>query len=144
MKIGGPKVGGAGRAGAMPAAAQPRPGQGFALQAGASTREAPPTAPSGALGGLGSLDALIALQQVEGPTERRRRAMNRAGRILDVLDEVKLSMLEGADASATMAKLGKAVREERSNTEDPGLEGVLDEIEVRAAVELAKREARAS
>lgn len=144
MKIGGPKVGGAGRAGASPAAAPPRPGQAFTLQAGASAREAPPASPSGALAGVGSLAALIALQQVEGPTERRRRAVNRADRILDVLDEVKLSMLEGADASATLAKLGKAVREERSDTEDPRLEGVLDEIEVRAAVEMAKREARSS
>jgi hypothetical protein len=37
-----------------------------------------------------------------------------------------------------------AVRQERSATDDPRLEGVLDEIETRAAVELAKREARAA
>jgi hypothetical protein len=32
------------------------------------------------------------------------------------------------------------VRDSRSGTEDPALEGVLDEIETRAAVELAKSE----
>jgi hypothetical protein len=32
------------------------------------------------------------------------------------------------------------VREQRSLTDDPRLEGVLDEIETRAAVELAKLE----
>jgi hypothetical protein len=40
--------------------------------------------------------------------------------------------------------LREAVRQERAGTEDAGLEGVLDEIEVRAAVELAKRETRAT
>ena len=34
----------------------------------------------------------------------------------------------------------KAVREERAATEDPKLEGLLDEIETRAEVELAKLE----
>ena len=33
-----------------------------------------------------------------------------------------------------------AVREERATTDDPKLEGLLDEIETRAAVEIAKLE----
>jgi hypothetical protein len=32
------------------------------------------------------------------------------------------------------------VRDERANTDDPALEAVLDEIELRAAVEVAKLE----
>ena len=144
MKITGSKVGGAGRVGGVSPAAGARPAGGFALQAGATLRDTPASTRAGGVGGVNSLDALIALQQVEGPLERRRRAVNRAGRILDVLDEVKLSMLAGDDETATLDKLGKAVREERSVTEDPNLEGVLDEIETRAAVEMAKREMRAS
>ena len=141
MKITGPKLGGAGRVGTPSPAGQPRAGAGFTVQVSGPAREAPATTRAASVGGLGSLDALIALQQVEGPTERRRRAVNRAGRMLDVLDELKLSMLDdGAGADGVLAKLNQAVREQRADTEDPRLEGVLDEIETRAAVEMAKRE----
>jgi hypothetical protein len=37
-------------------------------------------------------------------------------------------------------RLRRAVRAERDLTEDPQLEGLLDEIELRAAVEVAKLE----
>lgn len=86
------------------------------------------------------VDALLALQDVGGPLERRRRAVSRAGRILDVLDEVKVALLGGELSLADLDRLSRAVREERAATDDPKLEAVLDEIELRAAVELAKLE----
>jgi hypothetical protein len=64
--------------------------------------------------------------------------VRRAGRILDVLDQVKLALLDGRLSLAQLNQLRRAVRDERDFTGDPGLEGVLDEIELRAAVELAK------
>lgn len=94
----------------------------------------------GAAAGIGSLDALLALQDVGGPLERRKRAVGRAGRILDVLDEVKLALIDGDLSPASLDRLVRAVREERQGTEDPALEGILNEIETRAAVELAKLE----
>jgi hypothetical protein len=94
----------------------------------------------GAATGVTSLDALLALQEVGGPLERRRRAVARAGKILDSLDGVRLALLGGGGADRALAELTAAVRDSRSGTEDPTLEGVLDEIETRAAVELAKSE----
>jgi hypothetical protein len=87
---------------------------------------------------VGSIDALLALQSVGTPLERRRRAVGRAGRILDLLDQMKVSLLEGALTPDSLGHLVGAVREQRDRTDDPRLEGVLDEIETRAAVELAK------
>ena len=89
---------------------------------------------------LGSLDALIALQEVDGPLGRRRRAIGRAGRLLDALEDLKLSLLEGGLDEPGLRRLAATVREEREATSDPGLEAVLDQIEARAAVELAKLE----
>ena len=86
------------------------------------------------------VDALLALQDVGGPLERKRRAVSRAGRILDVLDEVKVALLEGALSSHQLERLRRAIRDERALTDDPKLEAVLEEIEVRAAVEMAKLE----
>ena len=143
MKISGPKLGGPNRVGPSgPAGGQGRGGQGFAVQGPAAAREAGPAARTSGPSGIASVDALLALQQLEGPLERRRRATGRASRILDVLDEVKLALLEGDPGIDSLARLRDAVREERAATDDKGLEGVLNEIETRAAVELAKREAR--
>lgn len=89
---------------------------------------------------VGGLGALLALQETGGPLERRRRAVSRAGRILDVLDEVKLALVTGELSLSQLERLTRAVREERAATEDAALEDVLNEIETRAAVELAKLE----
>jgi hypothetical protein len=86
------------------------------------------------------VEALIALQDVGGPLERRRRAVSRAGRLLDVLDEIKVGLLDGALGGGDLERLGRALREQRAATDDPQLEAVLDEIELRAAVEAAKLE----
>jgi hypothetical protein len=100
---------------------------------------------SGAVGVsvVSSLDALIALQEVGGPLERRRRATRRASYILDALDELKLELLGGGLTATNIEALARAVRDQRALTDDPRLEGVLDEIETRAAVELAKLEGAA-
>jgi hypothetical protein len=104
---------------------------------------AAPTAPAtqaSAAAGVSSVQALIALQEVGGPLERRRRAVSRAGRILDVLDEMKLALLGDNLSTATLDRLTRAVRDQREATDDPALELLLNEIEMRAAVEMAKLE----
>ena len=46
-------------------------------------------------GPLGGIDALIALQGIEDPVERRRRAVRHGPRALDALDELKIGLLAG-------------------------------------------------
>ena len=115
---------------------------GFSVPTGAASgaTETARTARAAGVGAVGSIDALLALQEAEGPLERKRRAVRRGGRILDMLDQVKLSLLEGASPAASLERLARAVREERGGTEDERLEGLLNEIDTRAAVEMAKAE----
>ena len=68
--------------------------------------------------------------------------MRRAEHILDLLGDVRIALIDGDISQGTLDRLSKAVREQRENTDDPGLEGILNEIETRAAVELAKLQAR--
>jgi cell division protein ZapA (FtsZ GTPase activity inhibitor) len=98
------------------------------------------TTRAAALGAINSLDALLALQETLSPTERRRRAVRRAGKILDALDSLKLSLLSGEPTESDLQSLQTAVKEARAETEDPGLEALLEQVETRAAVELAKRD----
>jgi len=99
----------------------------------------------GGLSGVGSVDALLALQEtgaVGSPLERKKRAVRRADQILDILGEVRVAMIDGDISQSTLERLTRAIREQRENTDDPKLEGVLNEIETRAAVELAKLQSR--
>jgi hypothetical protein len=116
-------------------------GEGFRVVTSEPAPETSPASSVSAARGVMGVEALLALQDVGGPLERKRRAVRRAGRILDVLDEIKVALLEGDLSSADLDRLRRAVRDEREGTEDPALEAVLDEIELRAAVEMAKLEA---
>ncbi len=109
--------------------------------AAAPARAAAPAGPSGAVSAVTSLDALLALQEAPGPGERRRRALKRANALLDSLDAIKLAVLDGELNPAALEALRTAILEERGNTDDPRLDDILSQIEIRAAVELAKQEA---
>jgi hypothetical protein len=137
MKVTGPS-GPTGASGARPAPAQSA-APGFSIStpqvSGAGGMSA-----TGGVAAVSTLEALMALQEVGGPLERRRRAVRRADTILDKLEDLKIDLLEGTLNPAVLEGLSRAVREQRSMTDDPLLEGLLDEVETRAAVELAKLE----
>lgn len=137
MKVNGPS--GAGSTAAQRGAGSST-ASGFTLDGVGGAPDAAPATRAGAIASLGSLDALIALQEVGGPLERRRKAVRRAGAILDVLDEVKLSLLDGGVPPAALDRLVHAVRLEKGEADEPRLRDLLDEIETRAVVELAKLE----
>jgi hypothetical protein len=117
-------------------------------RAGASTfsvAEEETTRPANAAASLrtvGGIDALIALQGVEDPTERRRRAVKRGSSALDALDELKLGLLGGALDQATIGKLKAIAAGLKEQTGEAGLDQVLAEIDLRVEVELAKRDLR--
>ena len=85
-----------------------------------------------------SLDALLALQSVEDPTERRKRAVKSGRQALDVLDALKLSVLDGTLDQSVVGRLKSAAEGLKGGSGDSGLDAVLGEIELRVEVELAK------
>ncbi len=119
-----------------------RSGAGFSLPGSSSASGAHAASSSSSASSVAGVSALMALQGVEDPTERRRRSIRRASSLLDRLDELKLAMLGGSDAASVLEKLARNVAEERPEDSDEGLKSVLDQIDLRAAVELAKLEAR--
>ena len=137
MKVTGPSGIGS-SSGARPA--RGAGGDGFRVIAPEAAGGAAPASSVSATRAVMGVDALLALQDVGTPLERKRRAVRRAGRILDVLDDLKVALLDGDLSGAELERLRRAVRDERDGTEDPALEAVLDEIELRAAVEVAKLE----
>ncbi len=117
--------------------------RGFSLEAapGAS----PSTSPSGttAAATLAGLDAVLLLQaETDTPQERRRRTARRGHDLLDGLDRLKAAILGGRVAAQELRAVASRLAERAGSSGDPRLDGLMAEIELRAAVELAKLETR--
>jgi hypothetical protein len=94
-------------------------------------------APTGARN-IGGIETLLALQGVDEPSERRRKAVKRGRGALDALDALKLGLLSGTLDTAALARLKSAGAGLTEPTGDPGLDTVMAEIALRVEVELAK------
>lgn len=122
-----------------PAAARPasRPSAGgvFHLDDGAvPTPTAPATAPAAPTG----IAALLALQAVEDPLLARRKAVRRGSSLLDVLAEAQADLLDGEVGEGRLNRMMALVSQAREAV-DPELAALIDDIELRVRVELAKR-----
>ncbi len=89
---------------------------------------------------LAGVDALLMVQAVDGPLERdaRRRLVRRGEELLDKLEEIRRGLLLGTVPASALADLATMVRARREACQDPRLAALLDEIELRAEVEIAK------
>lgn len=97
--------------------------------------EVAPEAPAGVA--FVSPTALLQIQEAPGeaPTQA---VLRRANDLLDRLNELRLALLAGAIPASRLQALREALAARREAGCDPALAAVMDEIELRAAVELAK------
>lgn len=87
---------------------------------------------------IAGVDALLALQGVGDATSERAKAVERGDMMLDLLEDIRLDLLGGAMPEGRLRKLLTLVAQRSPQAEDRKLQAVLDEIELRARVELAK------
>ena len=105
-----------------------------------SPSEEPHAAMVAGPGPIAALDSILALQGMEDSTEGRSRGLKHGEQLLDMLDQVQQGLLAGGISRATLNRLASAVTKRQDHFADPRLQSVLDEIELRAHVELAKLE----
>ena len=79
---------------------------------------------------------------MEDAIERRRRFAKRGAKALDMLDALKVQIIEGRIDLATLTRLETMLNELTERSGEAHLDGVLDAIGVRVAVEIAKRRPR--
>ncbi|HEX2216573.1 MAG TPA: flagellar assembly protein FliX [Xanthobacteraceae bacterium] len=121
---------------AAPAGAPRRaPGGAFSLGAGEEPRSPVQSTGPRAVAGI---EALVALQGLEDAGERRRRAVGKGRRALDILDELKIGLLAGTLDAGALRRLAAVSESLTEDCGDAGLNAVMAEIELRTAVELAK------
>jgi hypothetical protein len=85
------------------------------------------------------LHALLSLQEVSDSTEGRSRARRRAEDLLDRLEELRLAIALGEVPLDRLEDLARVLGQRQGMADDPKLAQIINEIEIRAAVELAKR-----
>lgn len=91
-----------------------------------------------ATGSIGSVCGVLNIQEVDDALSRASRGKVRAEEILDHLDGLKLDLLTGSLSRAKLETLAIMVNTRRADVTDPRLGQILDEIDLRAQVELAK------
>lgn len=87
---------------------------------------------------LTAIDSLIALQEVPDSVGGRSKAARRGRDMLDLLEDIRDGLLLGGISRTTLTRLVQLVNVKREDFVDPGLSALLDDIELRARVELAK------
>ena len=103
--------------------------------------EAASAAPVAAPQALTGIDALLGLQEVDDVTERKARAKKRASGLLDQLDDIRNCLLMGEMPPHQLTALRDRIARDKVEVDDPKLTALMEEIELRAEVELAKLEA---
>lgn len=127
-------------AGSVAAGRRAEPSSAFALAGTPAQGAAAAATQTGMLAGL---DAILTLQgDADTPQERRRRTVQRGHDLLDGLDRLKVALLGGRVATRDLRAIAGRLGERSGTSGDPRLDALMADIELRAAVELAKLEAQ--
>ena len=89
---------------------------------------------------ISSVDAVVALQEITGDNTDERGAKNRANLILDKLEDIRMGLLMGQISKSNLEELSKTLIVARENSIDANLLEIIEDIELRAKIELAKLE----
>ncbi len=85
-----------------------------------------------------SVGSILSIQEVSPDETRKGRTIKRAHAMLDSLEELKLAILLGEVDEDQLAGIREQMKEQKEQIADPQLYALMKEIEIRAAVELAK------
>jgi hypothetical protein len=112
-------------------------GGGFKVDAGTESTAGKPVQGVSATNEIG---ALLSVQEMPDATDERSRGLAHGRDILRELEHVRHALLLGTIPKARLERLMRMLDRRRDTFTDPKLEMIIQEIEVRAAVELAKFE----
>jgi hypothetical protein len=88
----------------------------------------------------GGLTNLLALQEVSDDETRRRKLMQKGAGLLDTLEQLRRQLLVGTLNPMVIKDLQHQISIQKQLVDDPRLNQIIEDIELRAAVELAKLE----
>lgn len=96
---------------------------------------------SGAMSGtapITSVNSLLSLQEMPSATDGRSKGIQRAEGLIEHLEAIRHGLLLGQISKKRLQDIVKALEVQRDKNLDPGLVQIINDIELRAKVELAK------
>jgi len=87
-----------------------------------------------------SMDGLLSLQEMPEDEIKKRRAVQESNSALEALETLRHALLSGSIPEHLLQTLTKVVAVQKQRVSDPHLTSIIEDIELRAAVELAKLE----
>ena len=89
---------------------------------------------------IAGIDSLLAAQEADDPAQRaaKKRMRERGETVLKQLDKIRLGMLTGTLSVGNLLDVADVVASHRERINDPQLSSLLDEIDLRAQIEIAK------
>ena len=108
-----------------------------------SAAEASETQQAGGISDIAAASALsgmLALQEISEDDVQKRKLIQQGNNLLDTLEDLRRQLLMGTLPLSTLRGLERELAIQRMTTSDPRLNAIIDDIEIRAAVELAKIE----
>ena len=106
----------------------------FKVDLGAGTHKTRQASPAAAADDIGPL---LAMQVVDEREYARKRNIRRGNDLLDTLEAIKADLLSGQIVPERLTRMMSILAKARGSA-DPELDQLLDHIELRARVELAK------
>ena len=94
-----------------------------------------------AVGAVAPVNSIISVQEVVGDVnddQQSPRLIKWGENILDQLEQIRHDLLLGAIPLERLNGLAKALRDRKANISDPELLSLINDIELRAEVEIAK------
>ena len=89
---------------------------------------------------LGAMESILAAQEIPNSTDGLSKdvLVQYGDQLLDQLDDIKLAILSGAIPKEKLSNLAQMLRQKRQSLDDPRLNSIINEIELRVEVEVAK------
>ena len=103
--------------------------------------EAGEAGPATGISSTSAVSGIIGLQEVDDATHHASKGKRRANDILDRLEDLRIQLLTGTISRSQLTQLIHIINTQRHQVTDPRLKEVLDEVDLRAQVELAKHAA---
>jgi hypothetical protein len=87
---------------------------------------------------LSALDGLLAVQEADAEATFQRQQIKRAHLALDSLEDLRHAMLLGAIPAYLLGTIETRMNDLKHHVQDAHVREIIEEVELRAAVELAK------
>jgi hypothetical protein len=99
-----------------------------------------PPPPASDITSISSLDALLSLQEIPNDELSKQKAFQQSKEVIESLDNLRIALLSGTVSENILQKLKNLSNIKRQLINDNRLNNIIAEIELRAAVEIAKLE----